>query len=124
MSFRFIALLALTPAFIPPAHAGSIETPTPPRQVRSIEYIGFDGVDALGNPICRVCEADKAAGEARRAALEARRQRAREYMVRMQGQKPGSAVAQGETEKSVDAMPVGALTDEMLGEMKLRTGAE
>jgi hypothetical protein len=121
MSFRFIAILTLTTGFIAPAHAGSFETLPAPRQIRSIDYVGYDGVDAAGNPVCRVCEADKAAGIARRAALEARRKRARDYMARMQGQKPESTVAR-ESEKGVDGMPVGALSDETLGEMKLRMG--
>ncbi|WP_200834966.1 hypothetical protein [Phyllobacterium salinisoli] len=113
MLSRFIAILMLAPGFIAPAFAGSIETPAEPRHIRSIDYVGYDGVDATGKPICRVCEADKAAGIARRAALEERRKRAREYMARMQGQKPA-------TEQGVDAMPVGALTDKALGDVKLR----
>ncbi|PYE90570.1 hypothetical protein C7477_101244 [Phyllobacterium leguminum] len=114
MLSRFIAIFVLAPGFIAPAYAGSIETPTEPRQVRSIDYVGYDGVDTAGNPICRVCEADKAAGAARRMALEERRKRARAYMARMQGQTAGP----------VDTMPVGALTDEALGDVKLRTRVE
>lgn len=118
MLSRFIAILMLTPGFIAPAIAGSIETPAAPQHIRSIDYVGYDGVDIAGNPICRVCEADKAAGVARRIALEERRKRARAYMARMQGQKVESGVAAA----PVDAMPVGALTDEALGDVTLRTG--
>jgi len=127
MLSRFIAILTLAPAFIAPAHAGSIETPAAPEHVRSIDYVGYDGIDAMGNPICMPCEAERAAKAAKRVALEQRRKRARDYMARMQGQEPASAVAAtkapAETVK-VDAMPVGALPDVALGEMQLRVGVE
>ncbi|GGA77010.1 hypothetical protein GCM10011491_00200 [Brucella endophytica] len=103
-----------------PVHAGgSIETPGLPDRIRSIDYVGFDGVDEAGNPICKTCEAEKAAAEAKRAALEARRKRAREYMARMQGQDLPTQQAAG-----VDAMAVGALPEAALGDVRLRTGLD
>lgn len=119
MLSRFIAILTLAPALIAPAYAGSIETPAAPDQVRSIDYVGYDGVDAAGNPICKPCETEKAAEAARHAALEERRKRARDYMARMQGQAPATQHA-----ADVDAMPVGALPEAALGDVQMRTGVE
>ncbi|PRD45687.1 hypothetical protein C5748_00535 [Phyllobacterium phragmitis] len=111
----------LSPALMVSAHAGSIETPVAPEHVRSIDYVGYDGTDAAGNPICKICEAEKAAEAAKLNAMEERRKRARAYMARMQGQELGTAVA---ARANVDAMPVGALTDKALGDVQLRVGLE
>ncbi|KXF78407.1 hypothetical protein ATN84_00975 [Paramesorhizobium deserti] len=123
MLSRFIAISLLATVSVTVAYAGSIETPAAPEHIRSIDYVGYDGIDAAGNPICNACEAEKAAKAAKMAALEARRKRARDYMARMQGQEPASAVGGAPADVvKVDTMPVGALPDEALEKMELRAG--
>lgn len=56
--------------------------------IGSIKYVGFDGMDQAGRPICLKCEADKLKEIEAKQATEERRQRARDYMARLQGNGP------------------------------------
>jgi len=108
-----IAAIA-TIILIGPAQAGdSIDvmgnTPAAPR---SISYVGYDGLDASGNPICTPCNAKRAEEAARLKAYSERRERSRQYMARLQGRDVPAANAPAVV--SIATSPIAANAAELV----------
>ena len=77
---HLVALLALGGA----AQAdGSFQPLGETGKPASITYYGYDYVDASGKPICLECEAEKAAEAEKERAYAERRERARQYAIKI-----------------------------------------
>ena len=79
---------------------------------RSISYVGYDGLDANGNPICTPCEAKRVEEAARLKAYTERRERSRQYMARLQGREVPATNAPAVA--SIAASPIAANAAELV----------
>lgn len=117
MLSRFIAISIATLGLATAAQA--TESSKFNYQLRSINYVGFDGIDSAGQPICKKCEVAKQAERDAEAAIVERRQRAREFMARLQGQKTPVTVEPQTSVAAVDISPTATSTEQSLSAAKV-----
>ncbi|MEK1887267.1 MAG: hypothetical protein AAAB35_06740 [Phyllobacterium sp.] len=110
---RQILAATATIMLMAPAYAGEsinlIDGSTTPK---SISYVGYDSIDADGNPICTPCAAKRAEEAARLQAYVERRERSRQYMARLQGRDVPSPTTP--TVASASTSPIAANAAELV----------
>ncbi|MGH6760424.1 MAG: hypothetical protein ACRECW_02385 [Phyllobacterium sp.] len=80
LASHLVALMALCGAA---SADGSFQSLGSSQKPASITYYGYDYIDADGNHVCLECEAEKAAEAERERAYAERRERARQYAIKI-----------------------------------------